>query len=138
MESSLLYHCPLAPRVAAEPRKAIRKRILLAEDQRSVREAVNLLLGLDEHTVVEAADGTEALALFQGDHFDLVITDFDMPKMKGNELAARIKQLLPSQPILMITAYAEELGDTNNPVDAILDKPFHLADLRRAMAKLMS
>ena len=48
--------------------------------------------------------------LFKADHFDLVITDFEMPQMKGNELAARIKQISPSQPILMITAYAERLG----------------------------
>ena len=93
----------------------LRKRILLADDQPSVREAIHLLLNLDKHTVIEAANGAEAIALFKGDHFDLVITDFEMPNMKGSELAEKIKQLSPAQPILMITAYAERLGDSANP-----------------------
>ena len=115
-----------------------RKRILLVDDQQSVREAIGLLLGLDEHTVIEAGNGAEALDLFLRDQFDLVITDFEMPKMKGNEFAARIKQLSPAQPILMITAYAEKLGDTDNPVDAILNKPFALEELRQVMARFLS
>ena len=130
------------PAAAEEPArkwsKPLRKRILLVDDQQSVREAISLLLGLDEHTVIEASNGAEALDLFLHDQFDLVITDFEMPKMKGNELAARIKQLSPAQPILMITAYAEKLGDTDNPVDAILNKPFALEELRRVMARFLS
>ena len=118
--------------------KPLRKRILLVDDQQSVREAISLLLSLDEHEVVEAADGVEALDLFRRGHFDLVITDFDMPNMKGNELAASIKRVSPSQPILMITAYATQLGESDNPVDAILSKPFQLRDLRQAMARLLS
>jgi CheY-like chemotaxis protein len=114
------------------------KRILLVDDQRSVRQAIALLLSLDEHTVVEAEDGIEALALFKPGRFDLVITDFQMPQMKGNELAAKIKLAWPAQPVLMITAYAEQLDQCNNPVDALLDKPFQLEDLRRVMTKLLA
>jgi CheY-like chemotaxis protein len=137
MESPLCK-CPRhAPRVAANRRTSPRRRILLVDDQRPVRDAINLLLGLDKHTVVGAANGVEALALFKPDHFDLVITDFEMPQMKGNELAARIKQISPSQPILMITAYAERLDDADNPVDAVLNKPFQLEELRRVMAELV-
>jgi CheY-like chemotaxis protein len=115
-----------------------RKRILLVDDQKSVRETISLVLRLDDHTVIEAEDGPAALGLFMHDHFDLVITDFEMPIMKGNELAARIKQHSPAQPILMITAYAERLADSDNPVDGILDKPFHLQDLRQVLAELLS
>jgi two-component system, cell cycle sensor histidine kinase and response regulator CckA len=137
MESPLCK-CPRhAPRVAANRSTLLRKRILLVDDQRSVRDAINLLLGLDEHTVVGATNGVEALALFKPDRFDLVITDFEMPQMKGNELATRIKRISPSQPILMITAYAERLDNADNPVDAVLNKPFQLADLRRAVAELV-
>lgn len=121
-----------------KPGQLLRKRILLVDDQQPVREAIHLLLGLDEHKVVEASSGAEALELFRRDCFDLVITDFEMPRMKGSELATRIKQLVPAQPIIMITAYAEQLGDSNNPVDAILNKPFHLEDLRQEMARLLS
>ena len=130
---------PATAPVGAKRRPGLlRKRILLVDDQQSVREAIALLLSLDNHTVVEAANGAEALALFKPDHFDLVVTDFQMPEMKGNELAAKIKQAWPAQPVLMITAYAEQLGDCDNPVDALLSKPFHLEDLRRAMAELLS
>jgi CheY-like chemotaxis protein len=138
MEAPLLNRYLSDQGLAAEPRKLLRKRILLVDDQRSVRQSLGFLLRLDEHTVVEAANGAEAFVLFQGGHFDLVITDFEMPKMKGNELASRIKQILPAQPILMITAYAEQSGASENPVDAILDKPFQLEDLRRVMAELLS
>ena len=130
------------PAAAEEPArqwsKPLRKRILLVDDQPSVREAISLLLSLDEHTVIEAGNGVEALDVFGREQFDLVITDFEMPNMKGNELARRIKQLSPAQPMVMVTAYAERLGDSSNPVDALLNKPFQLEDLRRAMAKLLS
>jgi CheY-like chemotaxis protein len=116
----------------------LRKRILLVDDQQSVRQAIALLLSLDQHTVVEAANGAEALALFEPGRFDLVITDFQMPLMKGNELAAKIKQAWPAQPVLMITAYAEQLEKSGNPIDALLDKPFQLEDLRQAMTKLLA
>ena len=138
MQVSALNGPATAEQPARNWSKPRRKRILLVDDQQSVREAISLLLGLDEHAVIEASNGAEALDLFLHDQFDLVITDFEMPKMKGNELAARIKQLSPAQPILMITAYAEKLGDTDNPVDAILNKPFALEELRQVMARFLS
>jgi CheY-like chemotaxis protein len=113
------------------------KRILLADDQQGVREAIRFLLLVDQHTVTEAPNGKEALELFAEGRFDLVITDYAMPVMSGNELALKIKQIAPSQPILMITAYSEELGKADNPVDAVLNKPFSFAELRRAIARLV-
>jgi CheY-like chemotaxis protein len=113
------------------------KRILLVDDESSVRGAFRMMLEIDEHTVTEANNGAEALDLFTKGQFDLVITDFEMPVMKGNELAVRIKRLAPARPILMITAYGKELGDSENPVDAILNKPFTLDQLSRAITKLL-
>ena len=114
------------------------KRILLVDDEPSVRGSIRMMLEIDDHTVTEASDGAEALDLFAKGQFDLVTTDFEMPVMKGNELAVRIKKLAPKQPILMITAYGRELGDSKNPVDSILNKPFTLDNLREAIAKLLS
>lgn len=113
------------------------KRILLVEDERSVREALRLLLSLDSHTVVEANNGAEALALFRGGKFDLVMTDFEMPFVKGDELAVRIKQLAPQQPILMITAYARR-PSLDNPVDEVLNKPYNPQRLRELVSKRLS
>jgi CheY-like chemotaxis protein len=112
------------------------KRILLVEDDRSVRDTIRQLLSLDDHTVIEANNGAEALGLFAHDQFDVVLTDCVMPFIKGIELAARIKKLAPNQPILMITAYGIKPGP-HNCVDAVLRKPFDLGKLRLALAELL-
>ncbi len=66
-----------------------------------------------------------------------MITDQAMPEMAGSELAVNIKREAPGQPIIMITAYPRNLGERENPVDAILNKPFSFPDLRQAIAKLL-
>jgi CheY-like chemotaxis protein len=114
------------------------KRILLVDDEPSIRGCFRMMLEIDDHTVTEANNGAEALELFTKGQFDLVMTDFEMPVMKGDELAVRIKQRAPKQPVLMITAYRKELRDSKNPVDSILNKPFTLESLRGAIAKLLS
>lgn len=120
------------------PDKVPSKRILLADDQPEVRETVRLLLGMDGHSVEEASNGQEALGLFAPDRFDLVITDYAMPLMRGDELATNIKHVAPSQPILMITGSAELFGGCAAAVDGYLQKPFGCEELRRAVAELVS
>ena len=122
----------------AEPREIRGKRILLVEDQAPVRAALRMMLELEGHQVTEASDGAEALNLFGKGEFDLVITDFQMPVLAGNKLAVGIKLLAPSQPILMITASAEARRGAENPVDALLNKPLTLTELRWALGKLLS
>ena len=120
-----------------EPGKVSGKRILLADDQQEVREMTKLMLGMDEHIVTEAVNGREALELFAPDRFDLVITDYLMPVMKGDELARNIKRLAPTEPILMITGSAAELDGIQMSVDAVLNKPFRFEELRQAVAQLL-
>ena len=117
--------------------KMIGKRILLVEDESLVRRCIGQLLASDDHTVVEANNGAEALSLFTQAQFDLVMTDFEIPFVRGDELAARIKRLAPQQPILMITGYQQRPGP-DNPVDAVLNKPIHREQLRETMARLLS
>jgi CheY-like chemotaxis protein len=119
-----------------ELERPLGKRILLIDDERSVRETVGQLLRQDDHVVVEANNGAEALGLFARHQFDIVVTDCVMPFVEGNELAARIRQIAPGQPILMITGYGVKAG-RGNPVDAVLEKPFDLEGLRSALAKLL-
>jgi CheY-like chemotaxis protein len=114
------------------------KRILLADDQQEVREITALMLCMDDHIVTEAGNGQEALDLFAPERFDLVITDYIMPLMKGDELARNIKRLAPSEPVLMITGSAGELDGIRGSVDAVLNKPFIFEDLRHAVAELLS
>lgn len=97
-----------------------------------------MMLNFDGHIVETANSPKAALELFEKGKFDLVITDFEMPVMKGDELAAAIKARAPSQPVVMITAYAEMLQATRNPlkgVDYMISKPFLLENLREAIAR---
>ncbi len=115
------------------------RRILVVDDEPLVCDAVKMMLHFDGHEVETACSGKEALALLEKHRFDLVITDFEMPVMKGDELAAAIKARSPKQPVVMITAYAEMLQASGNPltgVDLIISKPFLLENLREAIAKV--
>src|SRR5262249_5643174 len=113
------------------------KRILIVEDEEPLRACLRAMLELEGYQVTEANDGAKALKLFTVDEFDLVITDFQMPLMEGNKLAANIKLLAPSLPILMVTASARARRDADNPVDALLNKPFTVTDLHCALEKLL-
>ena len=125
------------PGTVMDSSKVLRKRILLVDDQPKVRETIKMLLEFDEHLVVEAANGPEALDQFMGEHFDLVVTDYAMPGMRGDELAKVIKQNLPSQPILLVTGSGALSSATADHVDGVLNKPFMLEDLRRSLAEAL-
>ena|SRR5258707_7903634 len=114
------------------------RRILVVDDEPFVCDAVKLMLNFDGHVVETAATAKDALAMFEPGKFDLVITDYSMPVMKGDELAAAIKAKAPEQPIVMITAYAEMLQSSGKPlkgIDFVISKPFLLEHLREAIAK---
>ena len=114
------------------------KKILLVDDDQGARESIKLLLRIDRHVVTEAQNGREALTFLAEAPFELVIVDYFMPEMPGNELAAQIKRCAPTLPILMVTAYFEKLVDKDNSVDGIIAKPFAVDELRQAIAKLFS
>ena len=115
-------------------------QILVVDDEPAVCDAIKMMLQFDGHKVQTANGGKEALSLLEKDKFDLITTDYSMIGMKGDELAAIIKKRLPHQPIIMITAYADMLKSSDNPlpgVDRIISKPFSLAELREAIAKVL-
>jgi len=114
------------------------RRILVVDDEPFVCDAVRMMLAFDGHQVETAGSGKEALNLFQKGKYDVVLTDYAMPAMKGDELASAIKNLAPEQPVVLITAYAEMLKSDDNPlhgVDFIVSKPFLLENLREAIEK---
>ena len=117
-----------------------KKRILVVDDEPFVCDAVKMMLAFDGHDVVTANDAKEALVIFEKNKFDLVITDFAMPGMKGDELAAAIKARAPRQPVVMITAYAEMLQSSGKKlpgVDFLVSKPFLLEHLREAISTVL-
>jgi CheY-like chemotaxis protein len=115
------------------------RRILVVDDEPFVCDAVKMMLAFDGHSVETASSARDALAIFDKAKFDLVITDFAMPAMKGDELALAIKARDPQQPVVMITAYAEMLQASGSPlpgVDFIISKPFLLENLREAISRV--
>lgn len=114
------------------------KHVLVVEDDPSAREAINLLLRIDRYTVTEVENGREAIELVCYQPFDLVILDYALPGMQGEEVALRIMCVAPAVPILMVTAYAEMLRPGDLPgVRAVLGKPFAPDELRGAVARLL-
>ncbi len=119
--------------------ESIGRRILVVDDEAVVGEAIEMVLALDQHEVVTVNGGQEALAAFQADRFDLILTDYDMPGMKGDKLAAAIKALAPRMPIIMMTAYGEALrlsGEFPLQVDLVMSKPFDFEELRKAVREI--
>jgi CheY-like chemotaxis protein len=115
---------------------ASKLRILVVDDEPAVGNTVKMLLKFDGHEVEATNNSKEALGMFKSGRFDLVFTDFTMPGMNGNQLAAAIKAGAPDQPVVMITAH----GGTFIPspdVDFVIGKPFRLEHLREAIAKVM-
>jgi len=115
------------------------RRILVVDDEPYVCDAVRMMLTFDGHQVETASSGRDALALFDQGKYDLVITDYAMPAMKGDELAASIKLRSPGQPVVLITAYAEMLKSADSQltgVDYVISKPFMLENLREAIERM--
>jgi PAS domain S-box-containing protein len=126
--------------VQPESRHARDLRVLLAEDEPSLRLILASYLKIDGHSVEVAANGQEALAKFEPNGFDLVVTDRAMPEMGGDQLAAQIKQVDPETPVIMLTGLGElmnEVGELPPGVDLVIPKPVTLAALRRAAATVV-
>jgi CheY-like chemotaxis protein len=115
-----------------------KRRILLVDDEPLVCETVAMLLQFQGHLVNDVRSGEEALALFQPGKFDLVITDFFMPHMTGGDLAVVIKTRAPSQPIVLLTAYAERFRSPApklSGIDFVMEKPIPMDELNDAVTK---
>jgi len=124
-----------------EPETTKSCRILVVDDEPYVCEAIKMVLELDGHEVASVDNGADALALHEKGAFDLVITDYSMPGMKGDELAATIRARHPDQRIIMISAYVEKLTGEGTPlrhVDELLAKPFRLDDIKDTVRRVMS
>ena len=124
-----------------EPATITAKRILVVDDEPLVGNSVSMVLGFGGYKVQVTNGGKEALAMLEQSEFDLVITDFNMPGMNGDELALHLKARWPDMPIIMLTAYAENLraSETGLPgVDALISKPFEVAELRLVVAQAFS
>ena len=115
-------------------------RILLVDDEPSIRAALTRALKRDGHQVLSAPDGRQALEVATRESPELVVTDIRMAAMDGLELLRHLGQLEPSIPAIVMSAYttaettseALRLGAT-----CVLAKPFKLPELREAIERAL-
>jgi two-component system cell cycle response regulator CpdR len=127
--------------MTAKPSRLPAKRILLAEDDDSMRGFLERALTKAGYQVIAFANGMEAHERLREEPFSLLLTDIVMPQMDGIELARRASELDPEIKIMFITGFAAVTLNTNSrpPKDArVLSKPFHLKDLVREIDRLLA
>jgi len=121
---------------AAAPRRAS-KRVLVVEDEGSIREITVTMLDRNGYAVDAAPDGRHALELLREQDFDLVVCDLIMPGMGGQELYGAVREAGNDVPFLFVTGFADEqvlaaLGDV-----PMLRKPFRMRQLIDTMAEVL-
>jgi two-component system, chemotaxis family, chemotaxis protein CheY len=118
------------------------KTILVAEDFNVSRKIIVSTLAREGYHVIEAGDGYEALELFDGRPIDLMITDFNMPRMNGGELVHNVRGLKTYEymPILLLTTEVREeklktAFDGN--ITGFIKKPFDTSDFLKLVKKAL-
>jgi CheY-like chemotaxis protein len=118
-------------------------RILIADDEESMRLLVSRAIALDGHEIVTAEDGGEALDILTREEgaFDLLLTDIKMPIMDGIALALAAARDFPNLTILLMTGFAdqrERASGLNAIIHDVVTKPFSVADIRTAVADALA
>ena len=114
--------------------------ILLVDDNKlglSARKCVLEELG---HTIWTAANGVDALEQFASRKFDLVVTDYKMPRMDGLELIAGLRKTSPELPVILISGFVDALGlsEENTGADVVIQKSANeVSHLVRSVARLL-
>lgn len=118
--------------------KKLKGKILIVEDEKSMREVLKILLEGEGYDVSTASDGLEGIACLGKDIFDLVITDVKMPRADGFEVLKKIKDISPDTIVIMITAF----GTKESGIEAMklgaydyISKPFNIDEIRLIVRK---
>jgi two-component system, cell cycle response regulator CpdR len=118
-------------------------RVLIADDEESMRQLVARAISMDGHETTTAEDGAEALEILVKNNggFDLLLTDIKMPVMDGIALALAAARDFPKLTILLMTGFADQ-RERASGLDAIIHdvitKPFAVADIRTAVADALA
>ena len=127
--------------MTAKPSRVPVCRILLAEDDDSMRGFLERALAKAGYEVTSFANGEEAYERIKQEPFTLLLTDIVMPRMDGIELARRAAEIDPELKIMFITGFAAVAlnPDSRAPKDAkVLSKPFHLRDLVAEVNRMLA
>jgi DNA-binding NtrC family response regulator len=112
-------------------------KILLIDDEAGILITLSRVLQTAGYETQTAANGRDGLAFFQRESFDLILVDRSMPEMNGEEVAAAIRHVAPSMPIILITGFPAAVRRPEL-FTAILGKPFPRAELLQSMAQALS
>ncbi|RVQ68908.1 response regulator [Croceicoccus ponticola] len=142
VDATLAGEAPPEPKREAEPRAAFggTGKILLVEDEDTVRAVAERALVRQGYTVTTAADGEEGLEHVRGGaEFDLVLSDVVMPTMDGPAMAREIRKLRPDMPVLFMSGYAEEQLRREIDIASMyfLPKPFSVAQIGEKVASVL-
>jgi two-component system cell cycle sensor histidine kinase/response regulator CckA len=125
--------------MAADARRGV---ILVVDDEPGVRALARRILEGGGYSVVEAGNGAEALAVMESAaRIDFLMADLDMPVMRGEEMAKKIRALRPDMRVLYVTAHSDLLFKERPELidgEAFLDKPFTMRGLLEAVSLLKS
>ena|SRR5579872_2070584 len=118
-------------------------RVLIADDEESMRMLVARAIAMDGHDTVTAQDGAEALEILTREDgaFDLLLTDIQMPVMDGIALALAAARDFPNVTIVLMTGFAdqrERASGLNAIAHDVITKPFSVADVRSAVAAALT
>lgn len=118
-------------------------RVLIADDEDSMRTLVARAIAMDGHDTVTAQDGAEALDILTRENgaFDLLLTDIQMPIMDGIALALSAARDFPELTILLMTGFAHQRERASNLsaiAHDVITKPFSVADIRTAVADALA
>jgi CheY-like chemotaxis protein len=119
---------------------AIQTRILLVDDNANGLKARKMVLEELGYGIVTASNGHDALERFTRQKFDLVVTDYKMPRMDGLELIVNLRKLEPELPIVLISGFVDSMGlnEENTQADAVIQKSANeVSHLSRAVARLL-
>ena len=114
--------------------------ILLIDDNKHGSIARRAILEEKGYVVDVAHDGVEGLEKFEAQPFDLVVTDYRMPRMGGRQVVRQIRERNPAVPVVILSGYVAKLGLTSEAIgaDAVLTKgPSEHQDLVRTVARLV-
>lgn len=120
-------------------------RILIIDDDPLQLNTLESILFADGHLPTVASGGQSGLDLFQtslanGSPFDVVITDLSMPYIDGSMVAAKIRELSPDTPIILLTGWHQMQIQLKVPllVDRVLNKPLRLSELREVLLAVVA
>jgi signal transduction histidine kinase len=128
----------LGPPGAAAPRLA-GLRILVIEDEEAIRRFLDTALTRLGHRPTITADPAEGLSAFKEEHFDLVLTDFGLPGMNGEEVARAVHRESPQTPVILLTGWSNQLKAEAKPMEGVrrlIGKPVTLQILAKTIDSL--